>query len=104
MSAFLIIAAVGFGTYLLRASMFVLVGAKPLPDRWQAVLGLVGPAAVAALVATLVFTRSGSIDPGPAPELAAIAAGLVAVHRTGNVLHAFAVGLPVFWLLSALAG
>ncbi|MDH3707790.1 MAG: AzlD domain-containing protein [Acidimicrobiia bacterium] len=104
MSAFLVIAAVGLGTYLLRASMFALVATKPLPRRAEAALGLVGPAAVAALVATLVLARSGSVDPGPAPELAAIAVGFVAVRRTGNVLHAFALGLPVFWVLSALAG
>lgn len=103
MSTWLVIGAIGAGTYLLRASMFALVATRSVPLRIETALGLVGPAAVAALVATIVATSPGTIDPAPAPELAALALGFAAVRRTGNVLHAFAAGLPVFWLLSAVA-
>ncbi|MGI9603758.1 MAG: AzlD domain-containing protein [Acidimicrobiales bacterium] len=102
MTAWIVIAAIGLGTYALRASMFALVTVKPLPPRAEATLSLVAPAAVAALVATIVFTQAGEVDTGPAPELAAIVAGFVAVQRTGNVLHALGVGMPVFWAFSAL--
>ncbi|MDH4171520.1 MAG: AzlD domain-containing protein [Acidimicrobiia bacterium] len=100
MTPWLVIVAVALGTYAIRASMFVLVGVRPLPRRLEAMLGLVAPAAVAALVSSIVLIRAGSVEPAPIPELAAIAAGLVAVRRTGNVLAAFAVGMPLFWLLT----
>ena len=50
-----------------------------------------------------MFTRDGALRSVPVAELVAIAAGTLAVRRTGTVAHAFVVGLPVFWLLS-LAG
>jgi branched-subunit amino acid transport protein len=102
MTALLVILAIGLGTYLLRATMFALVTVKPLPERLGAALGLVGPAAVAALVATLALTSRGAIEPLPMAELVAIAAGFWAVRRTGNVVHAFAAGMPIFWVLSPL--
>ena len=104
MTAFVVIVAIGLGTYALRASMFVLVGARALPARVDDALRLVGPAAVAALVATMTFSHAGSIDPRPAPELVAIAVGYVAVRRTGNVVYSFVAGLPTLWVLTALMG
>jgi hypothetical protein len=32
----------------------------------------------------------------------AVLLGFLAVHRTGNVMHAFAVGMPAMWLLTAI--
>ena len=104
MTAFFTILAIGLGTYALRASMFVLAGAHPLPARVDDALRLVGPAALAALVATMTFSHAGSIDLRPAPELVAIALGYGAVRRTGNVVHAFLAGLPTLWLLTPLLG
>ena len=102
MTAVIVIVAIGLGTYALRVAMFALVTVKPLPGRLSAALRLVGPAAVAALVATLSLTREGSIAPLPLVELLAIVAGFSAVHRSGNVVRAFAAGMPVFWILSQL--
>lgn len=102
MTAWIVIAAVGLGTYALRASMFVALGRRSLPAWTESPMALVAPAAVAALTASLVFTRHGSIEPAPLAEIAAVGAGFLAVRRTGNVMHAFAVGLPVVWVLSAL--
>ena len=104
MTALVVIVAIGLGTYALRASMFVFVGGRSLPARVDDALHLVGPAAVAALVATMTFSHAGSIDLRPAPELVAIAAGYLAVRRTGNVVHAFVVGLPTLWVLTPLLG
>ena len=53
---------------------------------------------------TLLFTRAGSLDVRPGPELVAIAAGYLAVRRSGNVIHAFSVGLPVVWILTPAIG
>lgn len=97
MTAWLVIASVALGTYLLRVSMFVVLGDRALPA-WTAVpMRLVAPAAVSALVVTLLFVRSGSLAAPALPEAIAIGAGFLAVRRSGNVMHAFAVGLPVFW-------
>ena len=87
MTAFVVISAIGLGTYDLRASMFVLAGAHSLPARLDDAVRLVDPAAVAALMATMIFSRAGSIDLQPAPELVAIVVGYVFVRRTGNVVE-----------------
>ena len=101
MTAWLVIIGIGLGSLLLRASVLVLA-AKPLPRGVEARLALSAPAAVAAVLAMMTFTSHGRIQPLPGAELAAIGAGFVAVLRTGNVLHAFAVGLPVLWVATAL--
>jgi len=102
MTPWLVIIAVGVGTYALRASMLLLVGAKPLPPGIESGLALVGPAAIAALLVSMTITHAGVIDPRSAIDLVAVGAGFVAVRRTGNVLHAFTVGLPIVWLAGAL--
>ena len=104
MNAWIVIASVGAGTYLLRVSMFVALGARSLPAWTTIPMLLVAPAAVGALVATLLFVQAGSVVTPAVPELIAVLAGFVAVRRSGNVMHAFAAGLPVFWALSLLAG
>ena len=99
MSVWIAIAAIGLGTYLLRVSMFLVVGERELPGWVHRSLDLVGPAAVATLVATLVFVRDGAVVAPLAPTLAVVV-GFLVVRRTGNVTHAFLAGLPTFWLLS----
>lgn len=103
MNAWLVILGVGAGTYLLRASMFVVLGGRSLPRWTETPMSLIAPAAIAALVASMLFggsPTSGSLEIAAAPEVAAVAAGFVAVRRSGNIMLAFAVGMPVFWLLS----
>ncbi len=102
MTPFVVIVAIGLGTYALRASMFVFVGTRPLPARVDNALHLVGPAAVAALVATMTFSHGGSIEPRPVAELVAIAVGYLTVRHTGNVAYAFVTGLPTLWVLTAV--
>ena len=102
MTAWLVIVAIGIGSYAMRAVMLAAVAAKPLPSRFDAAMRLVGPAAIGALTATLTFTRAGTLRPLPWPELIAIAVGFVTVRRTGNVVHAITVGLPALWLLTAI--
>jgi branched-subunit amino acid transport protein len=99
----LVIASISLGTYFFRAIGFVALGNRALSTRVEASLALVAPAAVGALVASMAFTEAGRIDVAPVAELIAIGAGFLAVRRSGNVMHAFAVGLPVFWVISLLA-
>lgn len=102
MTAWLVIAAVALGTYGLRVSMFLILGRWTLPAWTTRPMGLIGPAAVAALVSSLVLTSGGRASLPPVPVLVALAAGFVATRRSGNVMHAFAAGLPAFWLLTLL--
>ena len=51
-SAWLVVAAVGIGTMVLKAAGPVLLGGRPLPTRVQSVVALLAPALLAALVAT----------------------------------------------------
>lgn len=102
MNAWIVILAVGAGTYLFRASMFVVLGRRSLPAWTATPMGLVAPAAVAALVASLLFTSGRQVGAVPVAELAAVAAGFLAVRHSGNVMHAFVAGMPVFWLLDAV--
>ena len=100
MSTWIALAAIGIGTYALRVSMFLVVGERELPGWVTRSLDLVGPAAVAALVASMVFVHHGTVAAPVAPTVAVVI-GFLVVRRTGNVTHAFVAGLPIFWLLSA---
>jgi branched-subunit amino acid transport protein len=100
MSTWLVIAAIGLGTYAMRASMFLVVGERVIPAWLERSLGLAGPAAIAAVVATMVLVQDGHLAVEPAPTIAVVV-GFLVVRRTGNVIHAFGAGLPTFWLLTA---
>ena len=102
MTTWMVIAAVAIGTYGFRVSMLLVLGGRSLPAWTDRPMALIGPAAVAALVTSLVLTSGGRFIAPPAPVAAAVVAGFVATRRSGNVMHAFAAGLPVFWLLTAL--
>lgn len=102
MTAWIVILAIGVVGYGLRAAALVVVAGRPLPERLQLPIAFVGPAAMAALLASLLFTDAGTVHAVPPVELVAVAAGAAATWRTGNVLHAFAVGLPVLWLATLL--
>jgi len=102
MTAWFVVLAVGVGTYVLRVSMFVVLGARAIPPWAEPVLSLVAPAAVAALTASMLLTAEGEVHPVPLAELAAVLAGFATVRRTGHLMHAFAVGLPVLWVLTPL--
>jgi len=102
-TAWLVVLAIGVIGYALQALILVTVATRPLTDRILVPMRFVGPAALAALTAMLLFTQGGTLRAVPIAELVAIAAGTLAVRRTGTVAYAFVVGLPVYWLFT-LAG
>ena len=51
----LVVGAIGIGTMAIKAAGPVLLGGRPLPPRVQAVVALLAPALLAALVATATF-------------------------------------------------
>ena len=104
MTTWIVLLAVGVGTYALRASMFIVLGRHALPAWTARPMAFIAPAAIAALTCSMLFTHDQAIDPAPLQELAAVAAGFLAVRRTGNVMSAFVTGLPVFWALGLVVG
>jgi branched-subunit amino acid transport protein len=56
--AWTIVAAVGAGTMAIKAAGPVLLGSRPLPPAVRAVIGLLAPALLAALVATATLAES----------------------------------------------
>ena len=101
MTAWFVLVAGALGTYALRASMFVMLGSRRLPAWTATPMGLVAPAAIAALVTSMLALRGGEPVVPAGAELVAVIAGFLAVRRTGNVMHAFAAGMPVMWLATA---
>ncbi len=104
MTAWIVLIAIGMGTYALRASMFVALGGRTLPAWTATPLALVGPAAIAALIATMAFTSNGNAEVASAPEVVALVTAFVVTRRTGNVMHAITIGLPTFWIATLLFG
>ena len=102
MTSWIVILAIGLGSYGLRATMLALVAKRPMPESFGLPMSFVGPAAIAALTGSLVFTSGGAIRTVPIPELVAVITGGLVVRRSGVALHAFGAGLPVFWALTAL--
>ena len=102
MNDWAVVLAVGVGTYLLRATLFVVIGTRPLPGWTERPLALVAPAGIAALVATMVLTDHGRLAPAGIAPLAAVAASFLAVRASGSVARGLVVGFPVLWALSAV--
>ncbi|MCB9373546.1 MAG: AzlD domain-containing protein [Microthrixaceae bacterium] len=84
MTAWLVILAVGAGTYLLRASMFVLVGERPLPAWMTAPMALVGSAAIGAPRRLDGSPGHGGAAPSVSPEPGGPSPG-PGRGRSGNV-------------------
>ena len=102
MTIWVVLLAIGLGTYLLRATMFLVAEGRGMSAALDDVLSMVAPAAMAALVGAMLFTSNGRIEVVPLPELLAVAVGYVAIRLGGNVVVALAVGLPTMWLLTGL--
>jgi branched-subunit amino acid transport protein len=104
MTVWIVVLAVGIGTYAFRAVMFAVLAGRSLPAWTERPMAFVGPAAIGALVGGMVLTSDGSFGPAGIAELGAVAAGFLVVRRSGDVLHALLVGFPVLWALAAIGG
>ena len=96
----IVIAALGVGSFLLRFSFLGLIGNRPMPEWLLRHLRYTGVAFLPALVGPLVIWSDG---PASAIDWAQIIAGLVTVATgwwSGNVLVAILAGISAL----ALAG
>lgn len=101
MTAWLVIAAVGAGTYGLRASLILLFRGRQVPPLLERAFRYVGPAVLAALSVPGLLAPDGALDLTSLRIPAAIVAGLVA-WRTENLLLTLTAGLGVFFGLDLL--
>ena len=102
MSAWIVIGAVGTGSYLFRMSMLVLAARAGLPPVIERAARHAVPVSFAALAASaltgyVVQTGGASLAP-----FVAVAFAVVAVRRTGSPRAALAAGMPTLWVMSAL--
>jgi branched-subunit amino acid transport protein len=103
-TAWIVILAVGVGTYALRAMTFAMVGARGLPEWTHRPFAYVGPAALGALVGGMLLADHGHADLPGLAETAAVAAAFVTVRRGGNVARGILVGFVVLWTFAWLLG
>lgn len=101
MSTWLVIVAAGAGSYLFRVSMLVLAARRGLPAILDRAARFAVPTAFGAIAATSLMGHV-ALDRGSVAPLVAVAAGAIAVHRTGSRHAALVVGMPTLWVVSAL--
>jgi branched-subunit amino acid transport protein len=103
MSVWLVVAAVGLGTYLFRVSMVALVGRRAPSAFFERASKLVVPSAFAALATGGILAAcSGAGPSGAMAPVAAAAVAVVAVRRSGSAHVAIVVGMPTLWALDFL--
>jgi len=90
----------GIVTYLQRASFFLIIGDRALPDPIRRALRYVAPAAFAAIVAPRVLDGfSLSEVTAPDARLLAVVFGGVLMWRIPRMPLLLVAGMAVFWLL-----
>jgi branched-subunit amino acid transport protein len=102
MTPWLVVAAAGVGSYLLRVSMLVLAARRGVPGVVQRAARFATPTAFAALAATAV-AHSATVGDNALAPFAAVVAAVVAVERTGSPRAALLAGLPTLWLVGLVS-
>ena len=85
----IVVAAVGAATALCKAAGPVTLGRRPLPVRWEAVVELLAPAMLIALVVAQTFGGDGGVTVDA--RLPGVAAAAVAVWRRVPIILAMVV-------------
>jgi branched-subunit amino acid transport protein len=102
-SAFAILAAGGAITWLLRVAFIDLLPPRRLPPVISRALEGVGPAAMAALIATELSHRIRETDPvGAGVSLAAVIVAGAVAWRTKKPTLTVGVAIASYWLIQTL--
>ena len=104
MTTWLVVLAVGLGTYAFRAAMFAIVGERDVPAWAQRPLAYVGPAALGALVGGMLLTAHGSAAMPGVAEAGAAVVSFATVRRSGNVAVGLVTGFLALWALALFGG
>ena len=100
MTPWLVVCAVGAGSYLFRISMLVVAARRGVPPMAERTARHAVPVAFAVIATGGLVDHLGASRASVAP-LAAATLAVVAVRRTGSPNTALVVGMPTLWILSA---
>jgi branched-subunit amino acid transport protein len=100
-SAWIVVAAVGAGSFLFRISMLLVAARVGLPPVVERAAAHAVPVSFAALAAAALAEHVAAAGAVAAPA-GAVAVAVVAVWRTGSPSVALAAGMPALWLLTAV--
>jgi branched-subunit amino acid transport protein len=101
MSVFGGILVAGIGAYLMRASFILLLSGVVFPARVLRILDHVGPAVMAALVATTLTGKDGQLEAGLTECVTLIVMAAVTLWRR-DLLSGLLVALVVFFVGNAI--
>ncbi len=102
MRALALFTVAGLGTWMLRASLVVLLGRVTVPVKLERSFRYIAPAVLAAIVApALLLDEAGTPDVVDVRVLAGIAAALAA-WKWRTIPTTLAAGLGVYWLVTLL--
>lgn len=101
MTAFAIFAIAGMITYLLRCSIVVFGDRFTSSTVAESAIGLVSPAVLTAIIASTLLLDHNEIAWPDLAGVLSVAGAVVAVRRTSNVSMGLAVGLPIYWVVTA---
>lgn len=99
---FAIFALAGLITYLLRSSMLLFGDRLTASSLAESAIRMTSPAVLTAIVASALFLDHGQATRPDLAAAAPVVSAVVAVRRTSNVGMALAVGLPTYWIFSAV--
>ena len=106
MTVWLVIFAVGAGSYLFRVSMLILARRVGVPRLLERATRFAVPTAFTALAASALahqmMKTTAGIGAGVVAPSIAVIAGVLAVRRTGSSHAALLVGMPTLWIVSAV--
>jgi branched-subunit amino acid transport protein len=103
-TAWLVVLAVGVGTYAFRAAMFAIVGARDVPAWAERPLAFVSPAALGALVGGMLLTAHGSAEVPGLAEAGAAVVSFATVRRSGNIAVGILTGFLALWVIASFTG
>lgn len=98
MTAFLAIVAVGVGTFASRAFFILGLAHREIPLPVLRTLEYVGPATLAALIASMLTAEGGGAAVGPT-EVGGLAVAILTALRTRNLTIVLVAGMAAYWVL-----
>jgi branched-subunit amino acid transport protein len=105
MTGLVALTAAGLASWVLRIFFITLICPARLPAAVRAALPHVGPAVLAALIATSLVRGGGATAlVVPSPRLLALVVAGVVAWRVRSLVATTAAALASFWLLTTLAG
>lgn len=103
MRLWILILVAAVGTYLIRASLILLLRGRTVPARLERSFRYVAPAVMAAIAIPGLVAPGGALAPLNLRVPAALVAGFVA-WRWGSLLATLVAGLATYGVLRLLAG